>query len=114
MTLHPYAVQRSTEGQVMVSTSSPPGPRARFPGAHLLAFSRGGKQSLVFGAGQRDGITDARRAPGFAYGPAHGSPLVKAVAMSDSLDDDAIALQMKLHAIIARSNAIMSGQRSLE
>src|SRR5205823_6562094 len=40
VTLHPYAVQRSTEGQVMVSTSSPPGPRARFPGAHLLAFSR--------------------------------------------------------------------------
>jgi cytochrome P450 len=24
----------------MVSTPSPPGPRARFPGAHLLAFSR--------------------------------------------------------------------------
>src|SRR2546430_1097325 len=28
------------EGLVMVSTPSPPGPRARFPGAHLLAFSR--------------------------------------------------------------------------
>src|SRR5215831_11479667 len=30
----------STEGLVMVSPPSPPGPRARFPGAHLLAFSR--------------------------------------------------------------------------
>src|SRR3989442_979307 len=30
----------STEGLCMVSTPSPPGPQARFPGAHLLAFSR--------------------------------------------------------------------------
>src|SRR4030095_16520504 len=30
----------STEGLGMVSTPSPPGPRARFPGAHLLAFAR--------------------------------------------------------------------------
>src|SRR5215831_18247756 len=30
----------STEGLVMVTTPSLPGPRARFPGAHLLAFSR--------------------------------------------------------------------------
>src|SRR5262249_24474999 len=28
------------EGQCMISTPSPPGPRTRFPGAHLLAFSR--------------------------------------------------------------------------
>src|SRR5207244_11530285 len=30
----------ATEGQGMIATPLPPGPRARVPGAHLLAFSR--------------------------------------------------------------------------